>query len=375
MDDLIKQRFLALDIFRGLALCLMIIVNAQGASSFPIFTHSDWNGFTLADLIFPSFLFAVGSSLSFAADKWSTQTNAAVISKILKRAILIFLFGYLLGWFPFFRLDEQNHLLLLPIGEIRIMGVLQRIALTYAGVALLVRFCSLRAIVGISFVFLIVYWLAMVGFGDKGNIYGITGNACTKLDLFLFTPSRVVKENGFFYEPEGVLSTLPAMINVIAGYLAGYYIRKNQRPREVLSKFIVTGFVLLCVAFVWSIVMPINKKLWTDSFAMQTVGLDLLILVCIIYLVDFSGYGKYTYFFQVLGRNTLFIYLLSEAISDVLNVYHIDESTAPYDWLYSHTFGLTGNESMGSLLFSICFMVLCWLVAYFLDKRNVYITV
>ena len=144
--SLLKQRFTSLDVFRGMTICFMIIVNTpgSGAISYPPLEHATWHGFTPTDLVFPSFLFAVGNAMSFSLDKYSQISNSAFLTKIFKRTILIFLIGYLMYWFPFFDLNAAGHIISAPISNTRIMGVLQRIALCYFFTSLLVHYSSAK---------------------------------------------------------------------------------------------------------------------------------------------------------------------------------------------------------------------------------------
>ena len=364
-----KQRFLALDVFRGMTLCFMIIVNNNGPNPFPALEHVQWHGFTVTDLVYPSFLFAVGNALSFVKTKWDTWTDQQVLLKILKRTALIFLIGYLLYWFPFFRVNNQNSILPFPISETRILGVLQRIALCYGVVALMVRFCSLRTIIVTGVVLLLGYWFIMMGFGD----YSVTGNAATKLDVWLITPPHMYIHTGDFFEPEGILSTLPAIVNVIAGYLCGYYIKNHPRSYQMLANLAMAGFAMIVIAYFWDMVFPINKKLWTSSFVLYTTGLDCAIIVCIMYLVDFLGFKKGTYFFEAFGKNPLFIYVISDIIPTLGYTYHMSGGKPFFRWLYDNSFGLLGTGHIPSLLWSLSYMLFCWLIAYWMDKKKIYV--
>src|ERR1700733_9348310 len=159
-----NQRFLALDVFRGMTICFMIIVNTPGAGeySYSPLEHAKWFGFTPTDLVFPSFLFAVGNAMSFVMAKWDTLSQAEVLGKIFKRTIIIFLCGYLLYWFPFFEYDSNHHLILSPIANTRILGVLQRIALAYLIGSLLIYYLKPKVAVIISIFILILYWPVML---------------------------------------------------------------------------------------------------------------------------------------------------------------------------------------------------------------------
>ncbi|HVZ25721.1 MAG TPA: heparan-alpha-glucosaminide N-acetyltransferase domain-containing protein, partial [Sediminibacterium sp.] len=216
-----QSRFTALDVFRGLTICLMIIVNTPGDSSvtFAPLHHAKWNGFTPTDLVFPSFLFAVGNALSFVIKKWEQWPTSQVVGKILKRTLIIFLLGYLMYWFPFFR-NEDGHWMLSPISQTRIMGVLQRIALCYCFASLMVYFLKMRTVVVISIGLLLLYWGLCFWFGDPFDPLGMQTNAGFKLDVWLMGEAHMYHGEGVAFDPEGVLSTLPAIVNVTAGFMA-----------------------------------------------------------------------------------------------------------------------------------------------------------
>src|SRR4051812_39825377 len=166
--DKVSQRFLSLDVFRGMTICFMIIVNTpgSGATPFAMLEHAAWHGFTPTDLVFPSFLFAVGNAMSFSMKKFIDMENSRVLAKIFKRSILIFLIGYLMYWFPFFTYNDGGGISFSPIENTRILGVLQRIGLCYLIVSLLIHYLNTRAIVIISIIFLLGYWIILMLFGD-----------------------------------------------------------------------------------------------------------------------------------------------------------------------------------------------------------------
>lgn len=370
MNQSAPARFLALDIFRGLTICFMIIVNTGGPNPFHELRHAQWNGFTLTDLVFPSFLFAVGNAISFSTSKWAQQPRQTVILKILKRTLLLFLIGYLMYWLPFVKIDPQNHVHPFPIGQTRIFGVLQRIALCYGIGALIIYFSSRKTILITAAGLLLGYWLLSAFFGD----YTLNGAATTKLDILTLTPPHLYKkgpENAF--DPEGLLSTLPAIVNVLIGYLAGAHIKKNPRSFEMLALLAIAGFLLLSAGYLWDLVFPVNKKLWTSSFVCLTTGLDCLILATILYFIDFSGNRTGVHFFEVFGKNALFIYLFSEVIPILLSSYYTADQQPLFKALYMVTWGQLGTGPVPSLLWSVSFMLCCWLMGYVLYKRKIFI--
>src|SRR4051812_14113396 len=370
------QRFLALDIFRGMTVCFMIIVNTpgNGHTTYSPLLHAQWHGFTPTDLVFPSFLFAVGNAMSFVMNKWDTMQQSQVLWKILKRTALIFLLGYLMYWFPFFKLDRQHNVIAFPMAETRILGVLQRIALAYGIAALLIYYLKPKAAAIIAAAILILYWPVMMYFGDATDPLSLTGNAGLRLDKWLMGDKHLYHGEGIPFDPEGWLSTLPAVANVIGGFLVGRFVQRKGKSYETLAKLLLAGCVLICIAYFWDISFPINKKLWTSSFVLYTVGLDCVILSAVMYVIDFLNKNNWTYFFQVFGRNPLFIYLLSELLVVGLYMIRVDPKTSLYSWLYTNIFSNAGAY-FGSLLFAVSYMLVCWLAGYWLDRRKIYVRV
>ena len=227
----LKNRYLSLDVFRGMDVALMIIVNSpgNGDTSFGILKHAEWNGFTLTDLVFPTFLFVVGNAMSFSMKKYEAIGDGAFLKKIFKRFLIIFLLGFLMYWFPFF--ENGN---LKPIAETRIFGVLQRIALCYLFASLLLHYFKTRTVIIFSILALIGYNILLVAFGDLT----LLGNAVIKLDEFLIGEKHMYHGNGgVAFDPEGLLSTLPAIVNVIAGYLTGNSFRRTVKTLKLLQNY------------------------------------------------------------------------------------------------------------------------------------------
>ena len=367
-----QQRFLALDVFRGLTVCFMIIVNTSGngATTWAPLKHAEWNGFTPTDLVFPSFLFAVGNAMSFVMKKWETLPQTEVLLKIFKRTLIIFLLGYLMYWFPFFRLDANRHFLSFPISETRIMGVLQRIALCYGIAALMIYYLKPKPALIICAVLLLVYWFLATNFGNLT----MQGNADLKLDKWLMGENHLYRGEGISFDPEGWLSTIPALFNVVAGFMVGKFVQQKGKTYEGLSKLLLAGFALVVIAFFWNYIFPINKKLWTSSFAMLTVGLDCLILSAIIYYTDFLNKRFGTWFFEVPGKNPLIVYILSELLIVVLWMLPpVNKQNVPV-WIYQSIFAHAGAY-FGAFLFAVAYMLVCWFVGYWMDKNKIYIRV
>jgi len=371
-----QARYLALDVFRGMTICFMIIVNCPGSWDFvysPLL-HASWHGFTPTDLVFPSFLFAVGNAMAFVMHKYENQPNAVFWKKIFKRTFIIFLLGYLMYWFPFFREAEGGGLELKPLAETRIPGVLQRIALCYFFAAIILHYGSKRFAIWFSIVALFGYWVLSYVFGDPADPYSLTGNAGLRLDLFLLGESHLYHGEGIAFDPEGLLSTLPSIVNVIAGFFAGDYIRRNGNSYESIAKLMIAGAFLLLGAFIWDMGFPINKKIWTSSFVLLTVGLDLLIISILIYIIEIYKRQRWTFFFVVFGRNPLFIYLLADVLITTMSMIPVGDTNLQ-QWFYSDLFGSFAGPYLASFLFAFFYMLLNWSVGYFLDRKQIYIRV
>lgn len=368
-----SPRFLALDVLRGMTICFMIIVNnpGSGAEPFSPLLHASWHGFTPTDLVFPTFLFVVGNAMSFSMPKYRQLGTASVLSKIFRRTILIFLIGYLLYWFPFFEQGADGHLHLSPVSNTRIMGVLQRIALAYCIAGLMIHFLSRKAILIISICFLLGYWLILYLGGD----YSMTGNVGHKLDLLILGEQHLYHGEGVAFEPEGLLSTFPAIVNVLAGYYAGVFIRQKSKNFETVAKLLISGISLVFIAYCWDFVFPINKKLWTSSFVLYTVGLDLCILGVLFFLIEIKHFSTGTYFFQVFGKNPLFIYILSEILYVILYMFKTGSGTPFYEAINQVFFQKLLPGAWGSLAFAICYVLFCWMIGYWMDRKQIYVKV
>ncbi len=370
----VASRFTALDVFRGMTVCLMIVVNTPGSwdSTYAPLLHANWHGFTPTDLVFPSFLFAVGNAMSFVMPKWAGMTRGQVLRKIGRRTLIIFLLGYLMYWFPFVRWEE-GRLAAIPFSDTRVFGVLQRIALCYGAAALMIYYLRPRMALNTGIALLFVYWILLYVFGDPADPLSMQGNAGFYLDRWLIGEQHLYHGEGVAFDPEGLLSTLPAIVNVLAGFEAGRFIREKGTNYEALSKLLIAGVLLLAAAWVWNGVFPINKKLWTSSFVLHTVGLDCIILAIIIYIIDFKKITGWNAFFEVFGRNPLFIYLLSE-LGAILLWFFKTGGKDTYVWVYEKVFSHAGSY-FGSLLFALCYMLLCWAAGWWLDRKKIYVRV
>ena len=372
-----KSRFLSLDMFRGITICLMIIVNSPGwgPPSYTQLDHAAWFGFTLTDLVFPSFLFAVGNAFSFS--KKNYETNQAFLKKLIYRTAIIFLLGYLMYWFPFVHRVSDGSWALNVLSNTRIMGVLQRIALCYFFGGLIVHYLAPKWAMLIAVIILLGYWLVLCLNPQSAEAFTMLGNLGTKIDIALLGNAHLYHDKGgpIAFDPEGLFSTLPAIVNVIGGYFAGTYIQKQGKNYETISKLFIAGCLLIVTALFWSQFFPLAKKLWTSSFVLLTIGIDMVALGFFIFLFEIKEWKRGTYFFLVFGKNPLPIYLLSELLMVCLQIIWVKPGLSFFQWINQFFFQVVFPGAFGTLVFAICYMLVCWLVGFWLDKKKIYIKI
>jgi predicted acyltransferase len=372
------SRFLSLDVFRGMTVAGMILVNTPGSWEYvyaPL-RHAKWNGCTPTDLVFPFFLFAVGNAMSFSMPKYQGLGSGKVIQKILTRAALIFLIGIFLNWAPFVRWEE-NEFVVRTFDSLRIFGVLQRIAMAYLGAALIVHFLKPMQAFVTALILLVGYWLILLSFGDLT----LEGNAVLKLDRWLLGEghlyhgyfSEVLQQN-IAFDPEGLLSTIPAIASVIFGFLAGRYIKEKGNSYETITHLLVAGVLCIFAGQVWGLVFPINKPIWSSAYVLYTTGLALTILSVILFFVEMKQQRNWTNPFVIFGRNPLFIYVLAGLWSKMYGLIRIDDGSAS-GALYQNVFRPIAGDFNGSLLYAISHVLLFLFVGWLLDRKKIYVKV
>lgn len=363
------ERFLSLDILRGLTVVGMILVNNPGCSGecFSWLRHVPWHGCVVADLVYPFFLFVVGASCWFAMRKTSQQLTAAVTCKILKRGVLIFILGLLYNWLPF---D-------FPVSQLRIPGVLQRIALVYVfGSFLALCLKSYLKISLVSIFILLGYWLvlAKTGFDDPWH------NLPARIDSALLGPEHIHVYNpktGTGFDPEGLPGTLPALVNMLLGYMAAKWLGQARKKGKAALDLMGIAVGLLVVSWLWSLVFPYNKRLWTSSFVLCTSGWAALLWALLVYVIDIWKWRKWTGFFAVFGTNALFTYILSGVLAVMLWRWQWTMTdgtrTGLCEWLTGHIFICLEMPRISGLLWGICILLFCWLVTYPLYRKKIFL--
>ncbi len=391
-----KVRYRSLDIFRGATVCLMILVNNPGswAHIYPPLQHANWHGLTPTDLVFPFFLFAVGNAMAFVIPRLKEQGDAAFWRKIIKRTLIIFGIGLFLNWYPYVKMVDGSLQFIHwvnpdnPEKGVRILGVLQRIALCYFFAAVIVYYFKPKAAWLLSLLLLLAYW-AICLLGNPADPYSLNGWYGNVIDRAVLGIAHMYKGEGVPFEPEGLLSTIPAIVQVVFGYFVGLYIKGNSvgAPTEsavannpmykMLSGLFVAGIAFIVAGFCWDMVFPINKKIWTSSYVVYVNGLAILTIATMIYMVEVKKVkGFLSNFFEVFGKNPLFIFALSAFLPKTAALFKSADGTTPWNWLYKkvliHTPGAPEN---GSLLYAISIIVFMWAICWWLDKKKIYIKV
>ncbi len=366
-------RRLSLDLFRGLTIMGMILVNTEGegAPAYPVLVHADWFGFTGADLVFPSFLFAMGSALALTGRVETGEM--AFWTKILRRGAIIFGLGVLLYWFPFVQHDPAGHWSLIPFAGTRLMGVLQRTALCYVIAAAAARFMGPKGLIALSIGLLVVYWTILLTGAPPALALTKMGNVGDVIDRAVFGQSHLYRWDGGF-DPEGLLGTLPATVNVIAGYLAARFLKNTPELGRVVVTFAVAGLVIAIAALALGVAIPIGKKLWTPSFVGLTVGLDLMIMALFVQIYDRLGWRGGVTALQPLGLNPLVVYLFSELFVVAIGMIQIGKDDA-WTWFCVDVIQKVLPGAFGALAAATAYLFVCWLLAYFMYRRRIVIRI
>ena len=357
-------RYASLDAFRGLTILLMILVNSPGswAHVYAPLRHAEWHGCTPTDLVFPFFLFIVSSAMYFSMGKTGFTPTRPLLQHIFKRALVIFAIGLALHAAAAFASS----------GELRIMGVLQRIALAYLLASLAVLYGRRRGVIlAITAGLLFLYWVLLIAFGGEAP-YALETNAVRQLDLWLLGARHMYSIDGVAFDPEGLLSTLPAVATVLLGFEATRYLAAIPDRARAALRLAVIGTLLVAFGWAWGAFWPINKSLWTGSYVLFTAGWALVVLAGFVYLMDVHGLKFRS--LQAFGLNPLFLYIFSWLWIVIYQMIPVAEGTL-HEAIF-RLFQMDGvPDNLASLLFAASHVVLFWGMAEFLYRRRIVIKV
>jgi len=362
------SRIVSLDVFRGITIAGMTIVNNPGSWEhiyWPL-EHAQWHGWTPTDLVFPFFLFIVGVAIPLAFSKQleSGKNRRDLYIKIIKRTLIIFALGVFLNGFPYFNLST-----------LRIPGVLQRIAVCYFFASVIFLNTKWKTQVAIAVGLLLLYWALMMLIPAPGFAVGdLTkeGSLASFVDRIVF--GKHVWAQAKVYDPEGILSTIPAVVTTLLGVLTGQWLRSEKQRYEKVAGMFVAGAVCLAIGWAWNAWFPINKALWTSSYVLFTGGLALQFLALCYWVIDINGYRRWAKPFEVFGMNAIALYVGSGLMADLLGLIKIG-SDPLQSWIYENLFASWASPINASLAFAIAF-VLFWLgVMWILYRRRIFISV
>ena len=346
----------------------MIIVNNPGSWDYvysPLM-HSKWNGCTPTDLIYPFFIFIAGMSAWYSLKKFGNEINGSSLFRIFRRTVAIFAIGLFLTIFPNFRMDYST---------LRIMGVLQRIALAYGIGAILCLTIRREYLWILIAILLLLYWGLLAFFGGA-DPYTLGGNFALKADLAILGKNHLYKGFGIPFDPEGLLGTIPAVCTFIIGYFVGEMAGKGSGSGKIILKIILLGIAATGLGYLWNMIFPINKPLWTSSYVLYTAGIAMGVFSIIYLIADVLKFQVLGIFFTILGTNALFSYFLAGIWIKMLLFIQIHsgaEKITLYRWFYEKACVPVAGNLNGSLMFAVFQMLIIWGIALILYRKKIMI--
>jgi predicted acyltransferase len=393
-----RERLLSLDVFRGLTIAAMLLVNDPGTWSaiFPPLEHAEWHGWTPTDLIFPFFLFIVGitTHLSLSARRARGDDDAAIVKQILRRGIVIYLLGFAMAMFPFYQYGTIESIpnasawdrIVWRIEHVRILGVLARIGIVYICAGLLTLKTTLRQQIVIIAALLFGYWFAMTLIPVPGeNEIGALLLHTKDRNLAAFLDRAILGTNHTWsgsvtFDPEGPFSTIPAIATAMLGVIAGRWIAQRETPllERIVGLFAV-GSLGMVLGLMWSWSFPINKNLWTSSYVIFTAGMACVALATIMWIVDYYNVKWWTKPFVVFGVNPIVAFVGSGVMARLIyTLWHVNydgRSTSIQNAVYQIVFASWLPPRLASLAFALAFVLLWYGILLGLYKRKIFLKV
>jgi predicted acyltransferase len=312
----------------------------------------------------------VGVAMRFSFKAFNYTLSPSVRIKIVKRTLLLFLINYIIFYIPFLDFTWEN---------LRYLNVLPRIALSYCAISFITLSVPKHWLTPINISILLVYWVILTVFGDSGAAYELGSNVVRKLDLFLFGPTHLYHGDGIPFDPEGFLSTLPALSTCLFGYQVSLFLEKQRDAQKpAITSLLVWGIGLITLALLWNQSFPINKKLWTSSFVLLCAGIDFILIGALNWWIEVKERNFANTFFLVFGTNSILAYAISEVLTIQMSNVQIQEgsgTTSLSNWLYWHIFEPVFGKFNGSLAYAICFVLVCWSLCYVCYKRKWFLKV
>lgn len=390
--NLAQSRLLSLDILRGITIAGMILVNNPGSWGFvyaPL-GHAQWNGLTPTDLVFPFFMFIMGVSMFLSYKKFDFRFSAGTFIKLLRRSVLLFLIGILLGWLALslrqfnamrgedVEVGQRIWQAVSNLENLRILGVLQRLALVSFIGTLIILIIRPKFIPWLAAIILAAYWL-LIGLTDS---YGLSEQSIIAVvDRAVLGATHLYNEtlpNGsrIPFDPEGLLSTIPCIAHVLIGFWAGKLISDSKENAQKIQSLFIMGTILLFSGFLLDYGFGINKKIWSSSFVLATTGLASLLLGLLVWIIDVKGHKKWSVFFESFGVNPMFVYVFGALLSILtgnIGFTFQGEWISVKSYLFNHILQPALGDYPASLAFALLFVSICWLVGHILYKKKIYI--
>ena len=381
-----NKRLLSLDILRGITIAGMLLVNNPGSWShlYAPLGHAEWIGLTPTDLVFPFFMFVMGVSMYFSLRKFNFKLSGSLMFKICRRTIILFLIGWVVQWFGMWLrglYDPESHFFAKMFGDLRILGVFQRLALVYffgSMTAVLFKSKFIPWIIGI----ILVAYAFILGFGN-GYEFSLE-NILSRVDCAVLGENHMYHEHAYGQElaldPEGVLSTLPCIAHVLIGFMMGKCINTVHKNQDRIVEIAVWGSLMLLVGWLLQYGIPCSKKAWTSSYVLITCGMASCILAMLIYAIDIKGHNRWCRFFQSFGVNPLFCYLVGTVLAIAFGAVRFG-TNASGDPVTMHSLihdgckAITWSPEAASCLYAITFVLITWCFGYILYKKKIYIKI
>jgi predicted acyltransferase len=376
------MRLSSLDVFRGITIAAMILANMAGVADdvYPFLSHAQWHGCTPTDLIFPFFLFIIGVAMTYSLSKYTTENRPtkAVYLRVLRRAAVLFILGLLLNGF------WNKGVWTFDLSSIRLMGVLQRIALTYLFASLIVLKLPRKTQWFVAGGLLIGYWLTMMYIPVPEYGAGVLtreGNFGAFIDRLIIPKAHLYKGDGFNFmgDPEGLFSTIPAIVSVLAGYFTGEWIKdKKQATSHTSMDLVLCGLCCLVIAIIWDVAFPMNKKIWTSSYVLFTSGWALMLLAACYELIEVRLIKRWSKPFEIMGLNAIALFVASVLLIKITAKTQLgtgETAISIYNWIYQNIFASWAGKFNGSFLFALVTLLLWYGVAVLMYQKRWFIKV
>ena len=380
-----SQRILALDILRGITIAGMLLVNNPGMGKY-VYTpleHAQWNGLTPTDLIFPFFMFIMGIAMFISLSKFNFEPSGPTIKKIIRRTVLLYLVGLFIAWFsltcrtfnmlgnedlPFFSRLGQS---MWNFDKVRILGVIPRLAICYGIGSLIIVTVKHKFIPWLIAILLIGYSILLL----LGNGYAYdTSNILSIVDFKILGENHMYIDNGI--EPEGILSTIPAIAHVLLGFYVGKLMMETKDIHQKMERLFIAGAILIFSGYFLSYGLPFNKKIWSPTFVLITCGLGSTLLALLIWIIDVNGKKTWSRFFEAFGVNPLFMYALGSIFAIIIAnimVFYNDKQISLHQYIYDAILQPAFGNYPASLIFALLFVGFNWIFGYILYKKKIFI--